>query len=215
MARVCQLQSSETNDMCLTAGIRHRSLCTEPVSTLPYSGQIIVYSTSEHTTIWWSDHRVLQQWTHYHMVVRSSCIPPVNRVFHQWTHYHMVVRSSCIAPVNTLPYDGQIIVLSTSQHSTTWWSDHRAFHQWTHYHMVVRSSCIPPMNTVPHSGQIIVYCTSEHTTIWWSDHRVFHHCIVYSTSEHTTIWWSDHRAFHHSTQCNTEVRSKDCEAPTN
>ena len=64
----------------------------------------------------------------------------------------------CVPPVNTVPHGGQII----SQHRTTWRSDHRAFHQSTQYHMV-RSSA----NTVPHGGQII----SQYRTTWWSDHQ--------------------------------------------
>ena len=83
----------------------------------------------------------------------------------------MVVRSPCIPPVSTVPHGGQIIVHSTSQHSTTWWSDHRAFHQSTQYYMVVRSPCIPPVTTVPHGGQITVHSTSDHSTTWWSDQR--------------------------------------------
>ena len=103
MARIYQLQSSETNDMCLNAGIRHKTSCTESVSTLPYGSQIIVYSTSEHSTTWRSDHRA----------------------FYQSAHYHTVVRSSCIPPVNTVPHGGQIIVYSTSEHSITRWSDRK------------------------------------------------------------------------------------------
>ena len=84
----------------------------------------------------------------------------------------------------------QTIVHSTSQHNSTWWSDHRAFHQSTQSHLVVRAtqfhlvvrsiqftnhqrsrsgltanhcrpSCIPPVNTVPHGGQINVHSTSQ------------------------------------------------------
>ena len=109
-----------------------KSSCIPPVNTVPHGGKIIVHSTCQHSTTWWSDHRA----------------------FHQSTQYHMVVKSSCISPVNTDPHGGQIIVHSTCQHSTTWWSDHRAFHLSTQYHMMVKSSCISPVNTVPHSGQI-------------------------------------------------------------
>ena len=121
---------------------------------------------------------------------------------HQSTQYHFVVRTSCIPPVNTVPHGGQIIAHSTSQHSTTWWSDHvhstsqhsitwwsdhvhstsqhsttwrsdhRAFHQSTQYHMAVRSSCIPPVNTVPHGGQIIVRSTNQHSTTWWPNRNL-------------------------------------------
>ena len=93
---------------------------------------------------------------------------------------------------------------STSQHSTTRWSDQRAFHQPTQHHMVVRSSCIPPANTAPHGGQTIVHSTSQHTTTRWSDYRA-------STSQHSTTWWSDHRAFHQSTQHHMVTRPKACE----
>ena len=61
-----------------------RSLCIIPVNTTQHrhrvfrlsthGGQIIVYSVSQHCTIWRSDHRVFHQWTMYRMVVRS-CIP--------------------------------------------------------------------------------------------------------------------------------------------
>ena len=175
-----------------------------------------MFSISQHSISRWSKYRAFRQSTQHHMVVRSSCIPPVNTVPH-------AVRLSCIPPVNTARYGGQIIVHSTSQHSTTcgqiivhstsqhntiWcrWSDHRAFHQSTQHDMVVTSSCIPPVNTVPHAvrlscippvnttrygagGQIIVHSTSQHSTIWWSDHRAFHQ----STQYHIR---SDHRAFH-------------------
>ena len=100
--------------------------------------QTTVHSPSQHSSTWWSDHRA----------------------FHQSTQYHVVVRSSCIPPVNTVPQGGQITVHSTSQHITTWWSDHRVFHQSTQYYTVVKSSCSPLVNTVPHGGQIIVHSTS-------------------------------------------------------
>ena len=104
-------------------------------------------STSQHSTTLWSEHRAFHQSTQYHMVVRSSRIPPVNTVPHGG-------QIMCIPPVNTVPHGGQIIVHFTSQHSTTWRSDHRAFHQSTQYHTVVRLSCVLPINTVPHGGQI-------------------------------------------------------------
>ena len=94
-----------------------------------------MHSTGQHSTTWWSDHHA----------------------FHRPTQYHMVVRSSCSPPVNTVPHGGQITVHSTGQHSTTWWSDHHAVYQSTQYHKVVRSSCIPPVTTVPHSGQITAF----------------------------------------------------------
>ena len=112
-----------------------RSSCIPPVSTVSHNGQIIVLSTSQHSTIRWSDHRAFHQSAQYHTVV----IPPVSTV----------VRSSCIPPISTVPHGGQIIVHSTSQHSTTWWADHHAFHQSAQYHMVGRSLCIPSVSTVP------------------------------------------------------------------
>ena len=142
--------------------------CIPPVSTLPHGGQI-VHSTSQHTTTWWSVNTVphggqikpFHQSAHYHMVVRS-CIPPVSTLphggqikpLHQPTHYHMVVRS-CIPPVSTLPHGGQLTQChmavrsnhSTSQRTTTWWSD----------------QTIPPVSTLPHGGQI-VHSTSQHST---------------------------------------------------
>ena len=88
----------------------HVESCIPPVSTVPHSGQIM-YSISQQSTTWWSDHRAFPQSAEYHMVVRS-----------------------CIPPVSTVPYGGQITVYSPSQHSTTWWSDHRAFHQSAQYY---------------------------------------------------------------------------------
>ena len=158
--------------------------CIPPVYTVPHGGQMlhststtvshggqsvhsnsqhswwqIVHSISQHNTTWWSDD-AFHQSTQYHMVVRW-CIPPVPQ-------YHMVF-GWCIPPVNTLggqicippvnPVGGQM-VHSTSQHSTTWWTD-GAFHQSSQYHMVFRS-CIPPVTTVPHGGQI-VHSTSQST----------------------------------------------------
>ena len=105
----------------------------------------------------------------------------------------MVVRSSCISPVNTVPHGGRIIVHSTCQHSiiggqiivhstsqpcSTWWS-YGAFHQSAQYHMVVRSPCNPLINTVPHIGQIITQSNSQHSTTWWSDRK-----LVMKETEH-------------------------------
>ena len=81
------------------------------------------------------------------------------------------LRSSCIPPVNAVPHGGQIIVHSTCQHSTTWWSNHRAFH----------------LSTVPHGGQIIVHSTCQHSTTWWSQ------IVVHSTCQHSTTWWSNRK----------------------
>ena len=91
-------------------------------------------SISQHSTTWWSDQRAFHQSTQHHMVVRSTCIPPVNYQHHmvvRWTCITPEVRSTCIPPVNTAPHGGQINVHSISQHSTTWWSDQRALHQST------------------------------------------------------------------------------------
>ena len=101
------------------------------------------------------------------------------------------LASSCILPANTVPHGGQIIVHSTSQHSTTWRSDHRAFHQSTQYHMAVRSSDIPPVNTVPHGGQIIGHSTCQHSTTWWSDHHTVH-----QPTQWATTWRSNHHTVH-------------------
>ena len=81
--------------------------------------------------------------------------------FHQSTHCHMLVRSSCISPVNTVPHGGHVVHF-TSQHSTTWLSGHRAFHQSTQCHMAVMW-CISPVNTVQHGCQVIVHFTSQHS----------------------------------------------------
>ena len=194
-----------------------RTSCIPPTNTIPQCGQIIVHSTNQHSTTWWSDHRPFHQPTHYHMVVRSPCIPPANTVpngaFHQPTQYHMVVRSWCIPLTNTVPQGGQIMVHFTNQHSAKWWSDHGAFHQPTQYHMVVRSWCIPPTNTVPHGGQIMVHSTNQHSTTRWCippTNTVPHggQIMVHSTNQHSTTWWSDHGAFHQPTQYHTVVRSK-------
>ena len=123
----------------------------------------------------------------------------------------MADRSSCNPPVNTEPHGGQIIMHSTSQHRTTWRSDHRAFHQSTQNHMAVRSSFIPsaqnhmavkssyipPVNTEPHGGQIIVHSVNTEP----------HGCqiIVHSTSHHSTTWRSDLVHFR-STQNHMVVR---------
>ena len=132
-------------------------------------------------------------------------------VFHQSTQHHMVVRSTCIPPVNTAPHGGQINVHytssqinvhSTSQHSTTWWSDQRAFHQqhsatwWSDQRAFHQST-----QHAPHGGQIIVHSTISQIN-------------VHSTSQHSTTWWSDQRAFHQSTQYHMVVRST-CITPVN
>ena len=106
-----------------------RSLCIPPVNTVPHD-RIIVHSTCQHSTTWWADHCAFHWSTKYHMMIQSLCIPPS-------TQYHIMVQS-CIPPVNTVPHGGHIKMHSTSQHSTTRWSDHRAFHQTTHYHTMVR-----------------------------------------------------------------------------
>ena len=59
-----------------------RSLCIPPVNTVLYGGQISMYSTSQHSIIWWSDQHAFQQSTQYYIVVRSFCIPPVNTVLY-------------------------------------------------------------------------------------------------------------------------------------
>ena len=100
-----------------------------------------------------SNRLTFHQLKQYHIVVRSLCIPSVNTVTYGG-------QTLCIPPAVTVPHGGQIIAHSSSQHSTTWWSDHCAFHQLTQYHIVVGSSCIPQVNTVPHSGRIIVHSTS-------------------------------------------------------
>ena len=94
----------ETNDIHFSTGIRLRSPCIPPVNTVPHGGQIIVHSTSQHSTTWRSDHHSTTWWSDH-------------RAFRQLTQCHMVVRSSCIPPVNTI----------------TWWSDHCAFHQSAQY----------------------------------------------------------------------------------
>ena len=136
-----RLQSNGANYIDWNPGISLKS----PYNAVPHGGQIIVHSTSQHSTTsdhcvllhsTTSDHRAFHQLTQYH--IRSSCIPPINsttsdhRAFHQLTQYH--IRSSCIPPVNTVPH--QIIVHSTSQHSH------------------------------------IVHSTSQHTNTWRSDQSI-------------------------------------------
>ena len=112
---VRSLCSVTTRDTRAHAHTHARTHARTPVNTIPHrhrvfslsahGGQIIVYSVSQHCTIWRSDHRV----------------------FHLSTPHHMAVRSLCIIPVNTIPHGTQI-VYSTSEQCTTWWSD-RAFRQ--------------------------------------------------------------------------------------
>ena len=104
-------------------------------------------SISQHSTTWWSD----------------------QRAFHQSTQHHMVVRSTCIPPVNTVPHGGQINVHPTSQHSM-----HHMVVRSSCIPPLVRSTCIPPVNTAPHGGQINVHSISQHSTTWWSDQRALH-----------------------------------------
>ena len=152
-------------------------LCIPSVNTESYCK----HSFSQHTTSR-SDHHAFQQ----------STLPHGGQIksFHQSTQHHVVVRSSCIPPVGLVPHGGQIIMHFTSQHCTTWWSDHQPFHQSTQhhvavippvstvphggqiesfhpstqYHLVVRVPGIPPVSTVPHGGQIITHSTSQHST---------------------------------------------------
>ena len=98
----CQLQLNQANFFHFRARNRFRSSCIPPVNAVPHGGQIIVHSTCQHSTTWWSNHRAFHLSTQYHMVVKSSCIPPVNTVPHGG------LRSSCIPPVNTVPHGGQI-----------------------------------------------------------------------------------------------------------
>ena len=115
----------------------------------PLKKELIVHSTSQHSTTWWSEHRAFRKaklprgGQIVHSTSQHSTSWWSDRAFHQSTQYLMVVRS-CIPAVNTVPHGGQI-VHSTSQHSTTCWS--------AQYHMVVRS-CIPAVSTVPHAGQL-------------------------------------------------------------
>ena len=113
-----------------------------------------------------------------------------HRVFHQSTLYRKVVTCP---PVNTVSYSNQ---LSSSQHSTIWWSN---VHQSTQYPKVVKC---PPVNTVPR-GQM---STSQHNTPRWSN---VHQSTQYpkvakcppvntvphggqmSSSQHSIIWWSN------------------------
>ena len=122
-----------------------------------------------YSTTWRSDHRAVHQSAQYHMVVRSSCSPPVNtttwgrgqimHTFHQSTRCHMAISSLSIAPVN----------------SPTWRSDHQVLHQ----------------STVPHGGQIIKYCTGQqyHTAVRSSS----------TAPVNSTTWRSDHQVLHWST----------------
>ena len=134
MYSVCQHCTTWRSDHCVfhQSTLYHmavRSLSIPPVNTVPHGGQIIVYSVSQHCTILRSDHRVFHLSTLHYMAVRSLCIIPVNtvphrhRVFRQSTLYHMAVKSSCIPSVTTVLYGGQLIVYSTNEQCTIWWSD--------------------------------------------------------------------------------------------
>ena len=137
------------------------------------------HSFNQHTT------------TSVHHAFRQSTLPHGGQIkpFHQLTQHHVVVRSSCIPPVGLVPHGGQIIIHSTSRPSTTWWSDYHPFHQSTQHHVAV----IPPINTVPHGpsaqyhmtvrshipsvniapcgGQIKPFHQSNNP-IWWSDQTI-------------------------------------------
>ena len=172
-----QLHSSEANGIYQNFGIRLNtsSSCIPSVTTVPHGGQIIVYSVSQHCTIWRSDHRVFHLSTLHHMAVRSLCsVTTRDTRAHAHTHarthalqsiqyhivivysvcQHMAVKSLCIPSVNTVPYGGQIIAYSICQHRTIWRSDHCVLFQSIQYHMALRS-CIPPVNNVPHGGQTV------------------------------------------------------------
>ena len=100
-----------------------RSLYIPPVNTVPHGNHITVHSSSQHSTTWQSDHCAFHQSTQYHMADHCT--------FHQSTQYHMVITSLYIPPVNTVlhhVHGSQITVHSTSQHSTTWQSDHCTLH---------------------------------------------------------------------------------------
>ena len=79
-----------------------------------------LFSISHYRATWWSVHRFLPVTTvphatsHYRATWWSD-----HRAFHQSTQDHMMVRSSCIPPVTTVPHDDQIIMHSTSNNSIT------------------------------------------------------------------------------------------------
>ena len=117
------------------------------------------------------------------------------------------LKSSCTAPVSTGPHGGQIIVHFTSQHRTTWRSDHRAIHHSAQYHMVVRSSCIAPVSIVPRGSQIIAHfhqSKQNHVAVRSSCFAPVSTgsrgslIIVLCTCQHRITWRLDHRALHQS-----------------
>ena len=70
-----------------------------------------------------------------------------------------------LSPVTTLPNGGQILIV-TSRHITTWWSDRK----------------LVPVGTLPQGGQIeSLIVPSRHITTWWSDlncHQSAHYHMV-------------------------------------
>ena len=89
----CRLQLNQANFFHFRARNRLRSSCIPPVNTVPHGGQIIVHSTCQHSTTWWSNHRAFHLSTQYHMVVSDR------RAFHLSTQYHMVVKSKACRTV--------------------------------------------------------------------------------------------------------------------
>ena len=71
-----------------------------------------------------------------------------------WTRYVSSNQMMYTSTIWTL-IQTQIIVHSTTEQTTTLWSDHRPFHQSLQCHVVVRSSCRPSVSTVSRGGQII------------------------------------------------------------
>ena len=130
-----------------------RSLCIPPVNTVPHGNHTTVHSSSQHSTTWQSGHCAFHQSTQYHMAARLLYIPPVNTAPHG--------RSLYIPPVNTVLHGSQITVHSTSQHSTTWRSDHCTFHQSTQYHMAVRSLYSLSQSTQYHMAVRLKACQKE------------------------------------------------------
>ena len=121
-----------------------------------------IYSTTQHSTTWWSDWKCVRKDVGLRAQHRTS-----------------------IPPLNTVPYNAQAEnnVYSTRQHSTTWWSHSKQclFHHSTQYHTnrssgqreILRKevglrpqhrTSIPPHNTVPHDGHTVnnAYFTTQH-----------------------------------------------------
>ena len=127
--------------------------------------QIIVHSTSQNSSPWWSSsiwgvrrgsvwNPVFHQPALYHVVLRWKKLwgkrqgSVWNPLFHQSTQYHVVLRwktheergrarvwEPSFPPINTVPYGAQMENSWGKRQGSVW---NPLFHQSTQYHMVLR-----------------------------------------------------------------------------